>query len=115
MKVENFTTPPVDEEAGRVFGPLKAVLYSVSAHCKVRLWFLALIPLGQTLPQELVVGRKIEDVLSRLTALENRFDVPPSDVTEQRRRDDVIRYATIPPVVLYADFFLASLRTSRGN
>ena len=104
-KVENVTTP-TDEEARRVFGHLKAVLSSVFAHHQGLLWFLA---------QELAVGRMIEDFLSRVTALENHFDVPPSDVTEQRRRDGVIRYATIPPVVLCAEFFLASFRTSRGN
>ena len=46
------------------------------------------------------MGNKISNLLSRIVALESCFDSRPSDVAEQRRRDDLIRYGTtIPPLL----------------
>ena len=41
---------------------------------------------------------KIENLLSRVVALEECFDSPPSGVAQQRCRNDLIRYATISPL-----------------
>ena len=41
------------------------------------------------------VGNKISNLLSRIVGLESCFDSRPSDVAEQRRRDDLIRCVTI--------------------
>jgi hypothetical protein len=38
------------------------------------------------------VGNKIEDLLSRIAALEARFATLPGNVEEQRRRYELIRY-----------------------
>ena len=46
--------------------------------------------------QETVVINKIEDLLSRITALEARFATRPGDVQEQRRRHELIRYVILP-------------------
>ena len=40
---------------------------------------------------------RVANILSRIVALEERFNSRPSDVAEQRRRDELIRYATVPP------------------
>ena len=37
---------------------------------------------------------KVANLLPRIVALEERFDSPPGEVAEQRRRSDLIRYAT---------------------
>ena len=39
---------------------------------------------------------KIENLLSRIVALEESFDSPPSGVAQQRCRKDLIEYATVP-------------------
>jgi hypothetical protein len=75
------------------FGPLKAVLRAISAdvHRKVR--FLRFIgnSLIRTSSQEAAsVTPKIQDIISRLTALEECFYSHPSDVADQRRRSEVI-------------------------
>ena len=41
---------------------------------------------------------KIEGLRSRVVALEERFNSPPNDVEEQRRRNGLIRYGAIPPL-----------------
>jgi len=78
------------------FGPLKNVLGAISsvyANCEVRSRPLLEILLWQTHLQETTVIRnKIEDLLSRLAALEARFTTRPGDVAEQRRRGQLIRY-----------------------
>ena len=43
------------------------------------------------------MGKKIEVLLPQVVALEERLDSRPGDVTEQRRRDGLIRYTIIPP------------------
>ena len=43
------------------------------------------------------MGNKVENLFSSVTALEEDFNSRPDDVAEQRRRDELIRYATIPP------------------
>lgn len=49
------------------------------------------------LQRTVAVGNKIEDVLSRIVALENQLDSQPGDIAELRRRDELIRYATVSP------------------
>ena len=41
------------------------------------------------------MGNKVEVLLPRIAALEEHFDSRPSDVAEQRRRDELIQYVTI--------------------
>ena len=48
------------------------------------------------LKESIVVGNKVEVLLSRVVSLHALFGTPPGDVTEQRRRDEVIQYDTIP-------------------
>ena len=45
------------------------------------------------------MGNTIENLLSRVVALEDCFDSPPSGVPEQRRRSDLIRYAIVPSLL----------------
>ena len=40
------------------------------------------------------MGNKVENLLSRINALEERFGSCPDDVAEQRRRGKLIGYAT---------------------
>ena len=41
------------------------------------------------------MNKRIENLLSRVVSLEECFNSRPSDVADQRRRDDLIRYVTI--------------------
>ena len=41
------------------------------------------------------MGNKVEVLLPRVAALEEHFDSRPGDVAEQRRRDELIQYATM--------------------
>ena len=41
------------------------------------------------------MNNRIENLLSRVISLEECFNSRPSDVADQRRRDDLIRYATV--------------------
>ena len=47
------------------------------------------------------MGNKVANLLRRIVALEERFDLPPplGDVAEQRRRRELISYATIPSLI----------------
>ena len=47
-------------------------------------------------PQETTVDSSIENLLSRIVALETRFATRPGDVEEQRRRSELIQYVIIP-------------------
>ena len=66
---------------------------------------------------------RVANLLSRITALEERFDTPPGNVAEQRRRNELILYASIPPLPPPPCSFLISklngieeqLRLSRGQ
>ena len=58
---------------------------------------------------------KVANLLARIVVLEERFDTRPGDVAEQRRRDDLIRYATIFFHPRSANFPLASSMRSRSN
>ena len=61
------------------------------------------------------MGNKVANLLSRIVALEDCFDSPPSGVPEQRRRVDLIWCgATIPPL-LRAHFLSASSIPSGNN
>ena len=85
------------------FGPLKAVLQSlhsaVYADCQVCIQPPAQgSPLRTSFQGTVTVGGKIEGLISRVVALEERFNSPPNDVEEQRRRNELIRYAAAPPL-----------------
>jgi len=43
------------------------------------------------------IRNKVENLLSRTTALDVIFATRPSDVAEQRRRSELIWYAILPP------------------
>ena len=56
--------------------------------------------ISHSFQETVAVGNKVSNLLSRIVALEDCFDSPPSDVADQRRRDDLIRCgATIPPLL----------------
>ena len=60
------------------------------------------------------MGNKIENLLSRVVAVEDRFNSRPSDVAEQRRRDEVMRYAIFS--FMFSTYLLpASSRSSRNS
>jgi len=62
------------------------------------------------------VRNKIEDLLSRVAALEEDLATLPGDVDEQRRRRELIWYVTLRSLLrLDIDILPASSRTSRGN
>ena len=65
--------------------------------------------------QEISIRNKVEDLILRVDALEERFDSHPNSVVEQRRRSEVVWYATIPLVVPGAERFPASSRRSKGS
>ena len=46
------------------------------------------------------MNNRIENLLSRVVILEERLDSRPSDVADQRHRDELIRYVAIPPLLL---------------
>ena len=59
---------------------------------------------------------KIEDLLSRVAALEADFATLPGDVDEQRGRHQLIRYVVrSSPLELDIEFFPVISRTSRGD
>ena len=84
----------VDFEAAKTgFSSIKAVLSAVCTKYKVCSKSVAQFFLLQILPQEIVViGSKVEDLLSRIDALEQYFDSRPGDREELNRRSDVVRY-----------------------
>jgi len=98
------------------FGPLEAILGAISAiyiNHEVRLRppvqnSSLTKPLQETIP----VRNKIEDLISRVAALEELFATLPGDVTEQRCRSEVIWYAIIPPPL---DTVLSSFQQARGR
>jgi len=62
------------------------------------------------------VRNKIEDLLSRVAALEEDFATLPGEVDEQRRRRELIWYVTLRSFLRPGvDFLPVSSRTSRGN
>ena len=48
------------------------------------------------LQEAAAIGDNIENLLSRIVALEICFATSPGDVEELRRRHDIIRYVIIP-------------------
>ena len=44
------------------------------------------------------MGNRIKNLLSRVVALEEGFDSRPSDVADQRHRDELIQYVTVHPL-----------------
>ena len=88
------------EAAGR-FSPLKTALGAIPAiyaNRKVRLSPSLLKTLCRRthLQETATIGDTIENLLSRIVALEMRFETSPGEVEELRRRSDLIRYVIIP-------------------
>ena len=55
--------------------------------------------LSRTHSQEIVaVSNRIKNLLSRVVALEESFDSRPSDVADQRHRDELIQFVTVHPL-----------------
>ena len=78
------------------FGLLRAVLEAIPG---VRLRPPAQNPsLTNTLQETVVIGNRIENLLSRIAALEAVFAMRPGDVEEQSRRNELIRYAFAYPL-----------------
>jgi hypothetical protein len=44
------------------------------------------------------VSNKVEDLISRIIALEEQFGTPAGDVMEKMHRGDLMRYFTAPPL-----------------
>ena len=85
------------------FGPLKFAVGNISAffaNSAVRLQSPAHYHRFTQFSGKHRCGEQALNLLSRIVALESRFDSRPSDVEEQRRRDDLIRCVTIPPLLL---------------
>ena len=84
------------------FGPLKIALGNIPTLCAnhtVRSQPPAHNIVSHSFQETTAMGNKLSNLLSRIVALESRFDSRPSDMTEQRRRDDLIRCVTIPPLI----------------
>ena len=103
-----------------IFGPLKFALGNISAFCAnstVRLQSPAHnhhFTISHDFQETTAVGNKLSNLLSRIVALESCFASCPSDLEEQRGREDLIRCVTIPPL-LPVSFPLESLRPSGNN
>ena len=55
------------------------------------------------------MNNRIENLLPHVVILEERLNLRPSDVAEQRHRDELIRYVAIPPFLFDSYSLLASL------
>jgi hypothetical protein len=85
------------------FTPLKVALENIPALCAnhvIRLRRPACNHHSHDFQETSAVGNKITNLLARIVALEIRFDTPPSNVPEQRRRVDLIRCVAI----MYSSF-----------
>jgi len=70
------------------------------------------IPSRRTRLQETVaVRKKIQDLCSRITALETIFGTPTNDAPEKERRDGLLQYVIIPP----SDPVFNSFQEVRGH
>lgn len=91
--------PQSTTEVTERFGPLKTVLQTIPvvfANREVCTEPPAYDPpLTTTSQGSIVLGNKIEDLLTRIVTLEERFDSHPNDVEEQRGRYKLIQYAAI--------------------
>ena len=108
------------KEVTEKFGPLKAVLGAVPAiyaNREVRRQQPQNSTLMNTSQESVAVGNKVEVLLSHVVALEECFDSRPGDVTEQRRRDQLIRYFTCHCLSfeLGSEYPLAGLNTYGNN
>ena len=63
------------------------------------------------LQETVAVRNKIENLLSRIAALEELFATHPGDVADLKRRDELIRYAAIP----FLGSVLSSFQEARGH
>ena len=91
------------KEVTEKFGPLKAVLGAIPAiypNREVRRQQPQDPTLMGAFQESVAVENKVEVLLSHVVALEECFDSRPGDVTEQRRRDQLIRCVIAPPLNL---------------
>ena len=51
------------------------------------------------------MNNRIKNLLYHVVTLEERFNSRPSDVADQRHRDELIRYVAIPPLLLALTLF----------
>ena len=58
---------------------------------------------------------KIDVLLSRIVVLEESFNSRPGNVVDQRRRDELLRYATSPPLRLAALTSFQQTQWHRGT
>ena len=61
------------------------------------------------------MNNRIENLLSHVVILEERLNLRPSDVADQRHRDELIRYVAIPPFLFDSYSLLASLIPSSND
>lgn len=50
-----------------------------------------------TTQQGFSIAKKVEGLISRVASMDALFAIPPGDVAELRRREEVIRYDVVPP------------------
>jgi hypothetical protein len=67
------------------------------------------------LQETVTVGDRVEGILSHIVALEARFATLPGNVAEQRLREELKRYAIIPPFRLGAEILPASSNASKDS
>ncbi|KAF9645892.1 hypothetical protein BDM02DRAFT_395232 [Thelephora ganbajun] len=79
-----FSVPKEATDEPSPLGPLKAVLRTTAA-------------VYANHQENIAIGNKIQVLLSRMVALEKRFNSRPDDVEELRRRAKLLRYAVITP------------------
>ena len=108
-------TLDVARGTAEAFGPLKAILAVISAaysHYEVCSLSLSQTPSLMDYPQQTVAVRnKIDSLLSRIGVLEALFAAPAGGVTEEERRNELLRYAT----ALHPNPSLISFQRVRGN
>ena len=101
----------VDKRAAHGFADLKALLSDVSANFKVRFRFLPRNLLLTASTQKTAgIGRKAENLCSRVALLEEHFGTPPGNVAEQNHRAEVIRYGVVLSIGLDTELLPASSR-----
>lgn len=87
------------EEVAGGFGPLRAVLETISSvpvDPKVCTYPSTPNPsLTRSAQETIAVRKKIENLLQHITTLEERFATCPDGVQDLRRRQEIIEYVTV--------------------
>ena len=109
---------PVDgaKEAGEAFYSLRTILGSISAvYENRRLVSLFKMPPYPRLQEGFPARIRIKNIFPRITALGALLAAQPGDRAEQGHRDELIRYAVIPPSRPGIEFLPASSKTLRDG